>query len=165
VHKNIKLKTYRRMAGSESAEAMQQVLSDLELESCDAAAGMNSGDRFDLVIRVNMLETEHGVQQLERSFECTMVENNTASAESNIILVPLAANGIPVQSSSAKRYAFLGKQRHVMQYLSALMVFMHSGTETFLITDDGAVVRPDLGPDEISDWDANMVSLFSGSEE
>lgn len=157
------------MAGNEGADAMQQVLSDLELESCHNAAenvaGMNAGDRFDLVIRVNMLQAEHGVQQLERSFECTMMENNPANTQSNIILVPLAANGIPVQSHSARRYAFLGKQRHVMQYLSALMVFMHSGTETFLITDDGAVVRPDLGPDEISDWDANMVSLFSSSEE
>ena len=116
-----------------------------------------NGETFELVVRVSMPTDERYEQHLQQTIMCRMVQNNAKNDEDNIISVNLAQNGILVQGGTAKRYALHGSQNDVMKYLKAMLVFQHCGKVEFVIANDGAVVRPDIGPDDMDAWDTLLV--------
>ena len=116
-----------------------------------------NGETFELVVRVSMPTDERYEQHLQQTIMCRMVQNNAKNYEDNIVSVNLAQNGILVQGGTAKRYALHGSQNDVMKYLKAMLVFQHCGKVEFVIANDGAVVRPDMGPDDMDAWDTLLV--------
>ena len=112
---------------------------------------------LDLLYHINDTATHES-----RRIKAIMVHSNAMDRYASIIRVNLAQNGVRVQCNQAERYAFQGFLGDVMKHLCALVVVQRHHDEPFMIAKDGAVARPDLGPDEMVCWDHLLVGELAG---